>query len=339
VTTDDEMKEETTPKATEAEATEAEATEAEATEAEATEAEATATSAPAVESDSADEAPIEAVTDGDDSAAAAGSDDAEPEEAASSEDASSEEESAGEPYDPTVAGAAAHVFGISRPEDEYGSRAIDRDAMSDDELLSMGVEVDEGPGVKLIGVFVAFTVILIVSGIATAALFGWVAESAGDSVSNRVHPTLTEARAESAEVLNAYEQIEPAEGADHAPTYRVPIDVAMDILVEAPGLLVRHDVPSSEANADEPELEPPAFEGFEAPRIRAVPTSINVHSAPGVGPGGTPLPTNAQGQVVLIPTGSPAVNTRGDHAGNGHDDHAGHDHAGHGHDDHAGHDH
>ena len=231
----------------------------------------------------------------------------------------------GEDYDPSVAGAAAHLIGVSRPQDEYGTREIDRDAMSDDELLAMGVEPDEGPGTTLVGVFVSLTFILIFTGVAVAALFGWVADSKNDALSDRTHPALEESRAASAAVLNAYAQVPGEEGV--ATTYRIPIDVAMDLLVDEPSWLGRH--PLGVENA---ELEPPDVP--EPPRAVVAPTSINAHG--GVGQAVPPTVAGPSGTVVLQPQGAPA-NTLP--TPNAVDPHAGHDHHDEDHDPHTGHDH
>ena len=295
----------------------------------------------------AEEAAEEAVEAAAETAEAATSDAVEPAEAATAEGAEPAEAAApeaettednagaaaaGEAYDPSVAGAAAHLFGVSRPQDEYGTREVDRDAMSDDELLAMGVEPDDGPGIKLVGVFVAMTVILVISGVGTAALFGWVKDIKQDGLSNRVHYTLAQSRSEAAEVLNAYEDLEGEDGA--AAGYRVPIDVAMDILVNNESLLAGHEVDGDEAA----EIPGPEFEGFEAPRVAVSPTSINVHGSAGwTRSGGTagdvvvaPIAGGAPaGAVIPVPVPTPDAPTAVDPP-------AGHDH---GHDDHAGHGH
>jgi hypothetical protein len=303
VTTDDEMTEESTTEASDADTPEAAPIDSEV-------AEAVASEPVATEKESA---PADA--EASDTGAEVAEDEA-------------QDEAQGEAYDPTVGGAAAHILGISRPQDEYGTREIDRDAMSDEELLAMGVEVDDGPGAKLLGVFLALTIILILSGVATAGLFGWVKDTKRAGISNRVHPTLAGSRAEAAEVLNAYEQLEAAEDSTAAPGFRVPIDVAMDILVENDRLLARHPMGASEAA-----LEPPSFEGFEAPRVAVTPLTRT-------GPGVPAVP--AHPPIHVVPVENHAGHGHDDHAGHGHDDHAGHghdDHAEHGHDDHAEHGH
>ena len=279
-----------------------------ATDAEATEAAAEPTGADAAAAEAADAAPEASDADPGEDAAEQSTEDTEP---------------VGEEYDPSVAGAAAHLIGVSRPQDEYGTREIDRDAMSDDELLAMGVEPDEGPGPMLVSVFVALTFILIFTGVAVAALFGWVADGKGDAISDRVHPTLAESTTEAAAVLNAYEQVPGEEGA--ADSYRVPIDVAMDLLVDNPTLLGRHPLGARTLAIDPPDVPAP-------PRAVVAPTSINAHGAAGqaVPPSAAPgtvvvQPQGAPGNTLPTPTNVAPANPH-DHGGDGHAPHAGHDH-------------
>jgi hypothetical protein len=220
---------------------------------------------------------------------------------------------AGEDYAPTVAGAAAHLFGISRPQDEYGTRSIDRDVMSDDDLLAMGVEPDAGPGAKITLTFVAMTVVLLLTGIATAALFGWVNDIKGEAISDRVHPQLVDARENAAEVLNAYAELDDG-------NYRVPIATGMDILVGSPSLLA--------GLSDSPSTDPaePSAEGYYV-----VPTAAAAVPSPsGLNPAnriGQPQVQPGQNVGIAVPTGAVPVAVD-PHLGNDHPaDNAGHEHA------------
>ena len=144
----------------------------------------------------------------------------------------------------TVGGAMANLWGVSRPQDEYGTRASDRDGMSDEELLAMGVEPDAGPSNTLMATFIGLIGIVIVTCVIVGAIFHmsrvrWDAAMAG--APDHLLTTLqTEARA----ILGEYAEVEPAEDSGAAVGYRIPIAVAMDLVVDEGGLLARHPLGS-----------------------------------------------------------------------------------------------
>lgn len=203
--------------------------------------------------------------------------------------AANSDDAAGEDYDPSVVGAAAHLFGISRPQDEYGTRTIDRDRMTDAELLAMGVEPDAGPGAKISLTFVAMTVVLMFTGAFAAALFGWVNDIKGDAISDRVHPQLVDARENAAEVLNGYAELEGG-------NYRVPIATGMDILVNSPELLSGHPLG---VDSDPAEPDPTGY--FVQP---ASPSPSAVNPANRIG---QPQVQPGQNVGIAVPAGTAVI--------------------------------
>lgn len=220
----------------------------------------------------------------------------------------------GEDYDPSVVGAAAHLFGISRPQDEYGTRSIDRDGMSDDELLAMGVEPDAGPGAKISLTFVAMSVVLMLTSIGAAALFGAVNAVKGDAISGRVHPLLAQQLDSASEVLNSYAELEGG-------NYRVPIAAGMDILVGAPNLLEGHPLGS---DMDPAEPEPAGFyvrPAAPAPVPTLTPTPVDPSARIG-----QPQVQPGQAVGIAIPAGTVPVPVGAGADAHADDDSTGHDH-------------
>lgn len=222
--------------------------------------------------------------------------------------------------DPGVGGAAAHLVGISRPQDEYGPRITNRDDMSDAELEAMGVEPDEGPGATLMLTFVAMVVILIGVGVGLGSIFKVTAVNSVDAAADRVHPELAGVQAEGAELLGSYAVVEhEADENGDAPDngYRVPIDVAMNVLVEDAALLGRHPM------GERTDEERTAAAAAAASIAEAAGVSVPVAPVPAA-PAGEGAPANPHSTIGVDPTGAaPAVDP---HAGHNHDPHAGHNH-------------
>lgn len=142
-------------------------------------------------------------------------------------------------YDPNVVEAAAHLVGISTPADEHHSSAESspRKGMSDDALLAMGVEPDGGPSTNLVLTFVGLVVLIVLVGLGTMQLYKAVNYAALDRANARVDARLGETREAAAAVIGAYERLEAETG---AVSYRVPVEVGMDILLGDPSLLAEH---------------------------------------------------------------------------------------------------
>lgn len=200
--------------------------------------------------------------------------------------------------DTTVADASALFIGVSRPQDEYGASVTDRDAMSDDELLAMGVEPDNGPNNTLVGTFAGLTIAVGTTAIFVAMFFlNYVhkVEAAHFGDEDRI---LVETREDAAAVLGAYAEVTDEEGGTTG--YRVPVEVGMDLLVEDAALLRMHPM----GDAPEPLVpDPPA------------PTPVQIQPAGA----GNELQLQLQNSIQQgggIPTGH-AGDTPG-HEGHGH---------------------
>ncbi len=173
----------------------------------------------------------------------------------------------------SVAGAAAHLFGISRPQDEYGTRASDRDAMTDDELLEMGIEPDAGPSFTLMATFVGLVGVLLIVGGALGSMFKVVTLAEHEAKANVVHPLLASSHAASSEALSGYAPVEhPATDSEpQGPTgYRVPVDVGMNMLLGSPELLRQH--PMGESSQPAAPVVPTPVPAAVPAAVPAVPT-------------------------------------------------------------------
>lgn len=155
------------------------------------------------------------------------------------EESASETGAAAPSYDPNIAEAAAHLVGISTPADEHHASAESspRAPMSDEALLAMGVEPDAGPTNNLVFTFIALIVLIVLVGVGTMQLYKVVNYAALDRANARVDSRLGETREAAAAVLEAHEQLTAESG---AVTYRVPVEVGMDILLGDPSLLAEH---------------------------------------------------------------------------------------------------
>lgn len=140
----------------------------------------------------------------------------------------------------------SHVIGISRPEDELGPMNPVGDV--DGGALEDGVEPDWAPGM---GIFVGFgilTISLVLIGAGVAQLVFWVSKTTNEE-RTVVDSRLTEVREVAASYLENYAVNEGSGGA--ASSYRVPVEVAFDILEANPTLLAAHPlgVPSNRMDA------------------------------------------------------------------------------------------
>lgn len=140
----------------------------------------------------------------------------------------------------------SHVIGISRPEDELGPvnpvGDVNEDALQD------GVEPDWAPGA---GIFVGFGVLtlsLVLIGAGVAQWVFWMSKTTSED-RTVVDARLTEVREVAASYLENY-AVNEASGASPA-SYRVPVEVAFDILEANPTLLAGHPlgVPSNRMDA------------------------------------------------------------------------------------------
>lgn len=129
----------------------------------------------------------------------------------------------------------SHVIGISRPEDELGPvnpvGVVDKDALQD------GVEPDWAPGM---GIFVGFgilTLSLVLIGAGVAQVVFWMSKTTNEA-RTVVDARLTEVREVSASYTETYGIVEGS--GSMAPAYRVPVEVAFDILEANPTLLAAH---------------------------------------------------------------------------------------------------
>lgn len=255
-----------------------------------------------VENAEVTEAPEEASSDGATEAAAASATDA-------SSDASGADE-------PSVAEAASLLMGITTPAEEQHASpgAHERDGLSDEQLLAMGVEPDVPPGGSLVGTFVALVVVVIIMGAGTIQLYNAVNNRVQEQQNAYVDPRLDDVRAAAREVLTTPGRVTDEEG--NAGGVRSTVSQGMDILVSNPSYLGAHPM-GDQGQANETLPVPEEFASRRAARrVAPVPSQ----------PPAAPAPTGAHGH---------------DHAGHNHagHDHAGHDHAGHDHGAHDGHGH
>jgi ABC-type nickel/cobalt efflux system permease component RcnA len=216
----------------------------------------------------------------------------------------------------TVAAAAAHLIGVSMPEDEHHDAYTksDRDDLTDGELLSMGVEPDSGPTTKLIVTFLALVAVIIVVGVAVGMLYRSVSDMFVASVSSEEDYRLTALHEEARKVLGEYAVVDETVSAETESSpaimrtvYRVPVSTGMDMLVGDTSLLDMHWLGTQTV----------------APTPAALP--VIQREAAGTQEGsGTELPIS-----LVVPTVVPTGTVVGDpHAGH---DHAAGDHTGHGH--------
>jgi hypothetical protein len=141
----------------------------------------------------------------------------------------------------------SHVIGISRPEDELGPMNPVGDVT--DDALDDGVEPDWAPG---LGIFVGFgvlTISLVLIGVAVAQLVFWASKTTNEE-RTVVDSRLTEVREVAASYLENYAVSEGSGGA--ASSYRVPVEVAFDILEANPTLLAGHPLGVSSNRMDAP---------------------------------------------------------------------------------------
>ncbi|MCB9507083.1 MAG: hypothetical protein H6700_03380 [Myxococcales bacterium] len=199
----------------------------------------------------------------------------------------------------TVGGAVAHLMGVSRPQDEYGPTSSDRDALSDDELLAMGVEPDAAPGGMLMGTFLGLVAGLLVVCVGVAAVFNVVVQHAR-AERGVVRDTAFTAAAENASTaLQSYARVEQ--------NYQVPVDVAMDVLVRHQAtLLGRH--PLGHRTPEELTTPPNAPPEPEiVPDLELIPDGSGLGAMPADGQlqlrpiEGTELRLAAPGQLQLQP--------------------------------------
>ncbi len=204
--------------------------------------------------DDAAEASAEATASDTDAAPEAA---AEPEAAAAPEAAPVRGETVGE--------AASLIVGVTPSADEYGHHVAGRDTMSDDQLRAMGSEPDTTPSAALALTFVGLIIALIVSGVAVAEIFQAVTRQLTAESFESADPRLAEVE----EAARAYTETygEVGEG-----TYRVPVEVGVQMLIDNPSLLETHPmgVPEEVEGAAEGEtrlntlLAPPATAAAEA---------------------------------------------------------------------------
>jgi len=226
----------------------------ETTEAEATEAEATETDAPETEAAAADEASTdEAAADAE--ADVAPSDDP-PEEAA--------------PPEESPGMTVSHAIGVSRPEDKYVSPGSD-DNRTREELEKLGVEPDTG-GIDpvLLASLVGVVVLTVAAWIFSTQLFEFAGKQQIEMNANQAnYPMLAEVRDTARAQLNGFAELE----GDDDGLYRVPIEVAFDVLVENTDLLAAHPAGAP--------VERELPEGLAAPTLRT-PPSIPSEARPAI---------------------------------------------------------
>jgi hypothetical protein len=136
----------------------------------------------------------------------------------------------------------SHVIGISRPEDELGP--VNPVGGVDEGALQEGVEPDWAPGMGIFVGFAVLTVSLVLTGAAVAQLVFWMSKTTTED-RTVVDARLTEVREVAASYLQNYAVNEGSGAA--ASSYRVPVEVAFDILEANPTLLAGHPlgVPSN----------------------------------------------------------------------------------------------
>jgi hypothetical protein len=141
----------------------------------------------------------------------------------------------------------SHVIGISRPEDELGP--VNPVGSVDEASLQDGVEPDWAPG---LGIFVGFGVLtlsLVLIGAGVAQWVFWMSKTTSEA-RTVVDARLTEVREVAASYLQNY-AVNEASGSS-ATSYRVPVEVAFDILEANPTLLAAHPLGVASNRMDAP---------------------------------------------------------------------------------------
>jgi hypothetical protein len=148
--------------------------------------------------------------------------------------------------DPSGKYYASHVIGISRPEDELGPMHPDESV--DPQALEDGVEPDYEPGGGIFVAFAGLAASLVVIGIAVGSLVVWMSQTEYEA---RIveDPLLTSSRAASEAYLNVYEAVE---GSGTPSGYRVPVEVAFDMIEANPQLLAGHPFGTQSVRIDAP---------------------------------------------------------------------------------------
>lgn len=164
----------------------------------------------------------------------------------------------------------SHAIGVSRPEDKFTSPGSD-DARTREELEKLGVEPDSG-GIDpvLLASLVGVVVLTVAAWIFSTQLFEFAGKKQVENTFEQAsYPMLTEVRETAREHLTTYAELE----GDDDGLYRIPIEVAFDVLVENSDLLAAHpagapvdrDLPEG---IDMPTLRTPAIPSEARPSIQ-----------------------------------------------------------------------